>query len=155
LDVVGLSGPLWELYRRALADLPDEGLSPRCAGLLGAPADADALAELVRLRWQAAARAQQWDVIGADLEGLRECLPASERAAWAEVWGAALDQLVWSDLKAARGLAARCFQALGEIGSDSPRVTEARKRQNILRDLAAGWRKLRSEPEVPPPLLDL
>jgi hypothetical protein len=34
-------------------------------------------------------------------------------------------------------------------------VTEIRKRQNVLRDLAAGWRALRPEPEVPPPLLAL
>lgn len=155
LGAGGLSGPPWELYRRALAGDADEPLSPRCARLFGAPAEPDALAELALARWLAAGPAQRWEVIGADLQVLGERLPASERAAWARVWGGALDQLVWSDAKAARALAARCFQALGEVYSDAPEVTEARKRVNILRDLAAGWRKLRSEPEVPPPLLAL
>ncbi len=151
----GLSGPLWELYRRALADDADEGRSRRCARLLEAPADPDALVELALARWLSAARARQWDVLSADLAVLRERLPATERWAWARLWAGALDHLVWSDDKAARELAGRCQQWLGEIVADPPQVTEVRKRQQRLRDLAADWRKLRPEPEVPPPLLAL
>jgi len=150
-----LSGPLWELYRRVLADDADEALSRHCAGLLDLPAEPDALVELALVRWQAAVRAQQWDVLTGDLQALRERLPASERLAWARLWSGALDQLTWSDAKAARNLASRCFQSLGEVLSDSPQVTEVRKRQHLLRDLAAGWRSLRPELEAPPPLLAL
>jgi hypothetical protein len=155
LGAVGLSGPLWELYRRALADDPNEALSPRCGRLFGAPAEPDGLVELALSRWPAAGRAQRWDVMTADLEALRERMPRSAWAAWARVWAGALDQLVWSDAKPARGLAASCFESISEIPSDAPPVTEARKRVNIVRDLAAAWRKLRPEPEVPPPLLAL
>jgi hypothetical protein len=151
----GLSGAQWELYRRALAEDDEEGRSPRCAGLLEAPAEPEALVDLALARWRSAARGQQWDVLTADLQVLRERLPASERLAWARLWAGALDHLVWSDAKAARQLAGRCSQALGEIRADPPQVKEVRKRQQQLRDLAAGWRALRPEPEVPPPLLAL
>jgi hypothetical protein len=143
------------LYRRALTDDADEGLSPRCARLLGAAAEAEPLAELARLRWLAAGRAQRWEVLSADLQGLRERLPPSERVAWALVWSAALDQLVWSDAKAAQDLAAHCFHSLRALQSVSSRVEELQRRANHLRDLAAAWRRLRPEPEVPPPLLAL
>jgi hypothetical protein len=150
-----LSGPLWELYRRALADDPEEALSRRCTDLFEAHAEVDALVELVRLRWLAAGRAQQWEVIAGDLKLLRDVLPAEERVAWALVWSAGLDQLVWSDAKAARELAAQCFQSLRTAQSVAPQMEEQKQRAERLRDLAAGWRALRPEPEAPPPLLVL
>jgi hypothetical protein len=153
LGAGGLSGPLWELYRRALAG--EEALSPRCARLFEAADEADALVELARLRWLAAARAQRWDVPAADLRTLRQRLPASERLAWARLWSAALDHLVWSDLTPARDLAGECLYALRSLQSVLPEVEQLQRRAVRLRDLAAGWRRLRPEPEVPPALLAL
>ncbi len=151
----GFAGASWELYRRALASEAEEALSPRCARLYVATADPNALVELARLRWLAAARAQRWDVPGADLKVLHEQLPASERVSWARLWGAALDHLVWSDASAARELAGQCLYSLRSLQSVQPEVGNLQQRAIRLRDLAAGWRRLRSEPEVPPPLLAL
>ncbi len=155
LHAGGLAGPLWELYRRALGGEAEEGLSPRCARLFDAAADADALIDLTRLRWLAAGRAQRWDVPGADLKVLRERLPASERGAWARVWAGALDHLMWSDAPAARDLAGQCLHSLRSLQSVLPEVGDLQQRAIRLRDLAASWRRLRPEPEVPPPLLAL
>jgi hypothetical protein len=155
LHAVGVGGSLWELYRRLLAEDAHEALSPRCAELLAVPAEPDHLVEVVQLRWRAAADAQRWDIISSDLDVLRQHLPAANTGVWARVWAAALDHLIWSDEKVPRKLGAHCYQAQGEIPSDHFAVAEARKHANSLRDLAAGWRKLRSEPDVPPPLLAL
>jgi hypothetical protein len=155
LKAGGLSGPLWELYRRKLAGEGEEALSRRCARLFEAEAESGPLVELARLRWLAAARAQRWDVPAADLQALREGLPASERVAWARVWSAALDHLVWSDAPAARELAGQCLHSLRSLQSVAAEVGELQKRAMRLRDLAGVWRRLRSEPEVPPPLLAL
>ncbi len=152
---VGLGGPLWELYRRVLEDDPDEALSPRCAGLFGVPIEPERLVELAQARWLSAGQARRWDIIRDDLDTLRERLPASKSDLWARIWSAALDQLIWSDEKVPRRLAADCYQAQGEILSSQAEVAQTRKQVNSLRDLAAGWRKLRSEPDVPPPLLAL
>jgi hypothetical protein len=155
LEAGGLSGPVWELYRRALAADGEEALSPRCARLLGKPADSGELVELARFRWLAAARAQRWDVPAADLQALRETLPASERVAWARVWSAAYDHLAWSDASAAHALAGQCLHSLRSLQSVAAEVGELQQRAIRLRDLAAAWRRLRPEPEVPPALLAL
>jgi hypothetical protein len=155
LNVGGLSGPLWELYRRALAGEGEEAFSPRCARLFESADEPDGLVELATLRWLAAARAQRWDVPAADLRTLRERLPASERLAWARLWSAALDHLVWSDVPAARELAGECLYSLRSLQSVLSGVEQLQRRAVRLRDLAAGWRRLRPEPEVPPPLLAL
>jgi hypothetical protein len=155
LSAGGLAGPLWELYRRALAGEAEEALSPRCARLFDAAAEPDTLVELGRLRWLAAARAQRWDVPAADLQRLRACLPPSERVAWARAWSAAYDHLAWADAPAAVTLAGQCLYSLRSLQSVAPEVEELQQRGVRLRDLAAGWRRLRPEPEVPPPLLAL
>jgi hypothetical protein len=155
LHAVGVGGSLWELYRRVVAEDAHEALSPRCAELLAVPAESDHLVELVQLRWRAAGDARRWNIVSSDLDVLRERSPAANAGAWARVWSVALDHLIWSDEKVPRKLAAHCYQAQGEIPSDQFAVAEARKHANSLRDLAAGWRKLRSEPDVPPPLLAL
>jgi hypothetical protein len=155
LQARGLSGPLWELYGRALAVDDGEALSDRPARLFQVPAEPGRLAELARLRWRAVARRERWDIISADLEMLRRWLPPSERVAWALVWSAGLDQLMWSDAPAARDLTSHCVQSLRTLQSVSSQVEELQRRANHLRDLSAAWRRLRSEPEVPPPLLVL
>ena len=52
LQKCGLSGPLWELYRRALAEDAEEAQSQRCARLFGSGAGPDALIDLVQYRWR-------------------------------------------------------------------------------------------------------
>jgi hypothetical protein len=155
LEACGLSGPLWELYQRVLAEDAEEALSPRCARLLRSASEADPLVELARQRWLAAARAQRWDVPAADLAALRESLPASERVAWARLWSAAHDHLVWGDAPAAHSLAGQCLYSLRSLQSVAAEVDELQKRAVRLRDMAAGWRRLCSEPAVPPALLVL
>lgn len=153
LEAFGLSGPLWELYRRELDD-GEVALAPHCARLFGA-AESEGVVELARLRWLAAARARRWDVLSADLAALREALPASERVAWARLWSAALDHLTWADVPAAHTLAGQCLYSLRSLQSVAAEVDELQKRGVRLRDLGAGWRKLCAEPAVPPALLAL
>jgi len=155
LQACGLGGPLWALYSRLLAEDDAEALSGRCARLYEVPTDAARLLELTRLRWLAAARVQRWEVVAADLAELRQRLPASARLAWAQVWSAALDQLLWSDAKTAQTLASQCSQSLSGLQSVAPEVEELQRRAVRLRDLAAAWRRLRPEPDVPAPLLAL
>jgi hypothetical protein len=141
------TGPLRELYRREMADRPEEVLRAQAAKLLHLPLRPGLLADLAEWRWQAAARLGRWDVLASDLEVLRELVADAAEETWGRLLFAALDHLAWAQDEGARQLADRCRREVSQLPPLDPQWTYRLDRLDILQELSAGWRLM--EQRVP------
>jgi hypothetical protein len=155
LRATGLTGPLRELYRREIEANPAEALTPRYASLLDEPCGPGELTDLVEWRWQAAGRLQDGDVIGRDLQFLRERMLRHGEEAWVRLLLAAMDQLAWTRVKAGRELMKRCDQEIERFEHLFTRLGSELDRLDMLREVAAGWQELKPGSGAPPDLVKL
>src|SRR5262249_9183684 len=109
LPTAGLSGPLWELLRREIAENPAEALSERCTLMLRQPAGAGRLADLAECRWHAAGRLGRWQVMDDDLECLHGRLAIDDQDTWVRLLVSAAEQLLAMPGQGPRDLAKECL----------------------------------------------
>jgi len=143
LRIGGLSGPLAELYRRELADHPEEGLSERCAELLECEAEPAPLADLVEARWGAAGRLEQFESISEDLERLRARLNPAAEETWGRLVLSAINEMCWSTSPEMQTLAGAFWAELDELPHLHTPLRYAMDRTETIRSVAEGWNLLR------------
>jgi hypothetical protein len=155
LQMGGLSGPLAELYRRELDDHPHEGLSQRCSELLDGEAAPARVADLVEARWRAAARLDQFELIGEDLERLRPRLHAAAEEIWGRLLLTAINEMCWSCSPEIQALADAIWLEVDDLSHLHTRLRHSLDRTETIRSVAAGWILLRGARGVPSELLQL
>ena len=95
LRIGGLAAPMRELYRRFVADHPEESLSERLHAAAGDAGVRANLASLIEWRRQAAGRLGKTDVIERDLSVLGPAILKDDEATWVRLLLFAADELAW------------------------------------------------------------
>lgn len=138
----GLSGRLLELYRRELAREPDEAYSERFGQLLESPATPLRLAELLAMRWQAAAALMRIERIKNELDWARQRIAAQDPAAWGRLLVAAIEYLAWEDGLDVSARVDACRRELDAASLDHQALAHELDRCDFLFQLVAHWRQL-------------
>ena len=146
LSCDGFSGPAVSLYTRELERRSEEALHARLVELLEKTTDAPALAILLQMRWQAAARLGRWQVIADDAQRLREVLSDHDEITWAGQLFTAIDQLAWFDDPAAKQSVDGFIGELHSMQHLHFSLSYSFDRLDLLTHLSAGWRKLVADP---------
>lgn len=145
LQANGLSGPLRELYRREVADDPNEGTSARCGRLLDLELAAPAVADLIEWRWQAAGRLGHWWIIAEDLERLRPKLLRDDEEIWARLLFSAVEQLTAMQDPKATLLIRQTLDEVKQFEHLQSRLADALDRHEFLLEVSRGLQVLRQE----------
>lgn len=146
-----LGGPLWELYRREIAENPAEAFSDRCNRLLRQSTQGGRIAELAEWRFQAASRLGRWQAIDDDLEILHDCLAIDEPEAWVRLLISAAELLAAMPGDGARALLLECQRQIEHYGQLQTRLAESLDRLEFTMEVGSALRK--RPPDVVPPLL--
>jgi hypothetical protein len=155
LRTTGLTGGLRELYRREIMDDPREAASERCGALLQLPVRAGVLADFAEWRWQAVVRVECWSLIGIDLPKLRPRIVAEDEETWIRLLMTAVEQLIALPDAGALELAQECWHEVGQLHHLHQRAADTLDRLEVLMEVAAGWRLLLEDKQVPAQLLRL
>lgn len=147
-------GTLHALYWGEIDRDPVEAISNRYTELLLSMEQVDRLVDMAQRRWRAAALTK-WSLIGADLESLRPRLERESASTWLQLLLMAVDELAWIDELDATQTFDKYAGEINRLGA--VRVTDFDKlaRFDILRELAAGFRRAAGNPLVPQALLTL
>jgi hypothetical protein len=149
LPAAGLAGPLWELYRREIAENPAEALSERCTRLLRQPAGAGRLGDLAECRWHAAGRLGRWQVMDDDLEFLHGRLGMDDQDTWVRLLVSAAEQLLAMPGQGPRDLAKECLIQIEHF--DQLQLRGGLDQLEFYREVAAELHKLPPWPQSPVP----
>lgn len=155
LTASGLGGALRELYRRELADNPEEAFSARSEKLLDLPVNPTLLAELADWRLQAAGRLSRWQAIADDLARLRPRFVPDGDEAWVRLLLTAADQLALCLDPEGFKLLMQCKDEIAKFEYLGDRIADELDRFEFNMGMAMHWRKLRKMDKVPRPLLEV
>lgn len=151
----GASGPLRELYRRELLERPGEAISERSTQLVRSQSNPGTLVDLLIVRWRAAARLRQHQVIGQDLEALRPHWESADGETWLRLLLAALDELAWR-VEAAEGSSFEQYgNEVNRMATLKPSQFDVLARFDMLRDLSLNFRRLDDFSNLSPELREL
>jgi hypothetical protein len=149
------TGPLRELYRRELAENPENAGDDAAACLLLHLASSTHLLDLANWRWLAAARLDRWDWIIDDVAALRERLSEADPERWVRLLMSAVDYLAWGLTKAAREHTALYCEEAHQHEDLHLRLSNEFDRMEHLQHFAAKWHSLDNAGELPDVLADL
>jgi hypothetical protein len=142
----GLTGPLWELYRREIMDNPEEAISERCTELLrratGSGQSAGQLTDLAELRWQAATRLGNWKIIDTDMDLLHDRLARDDVEAWVRLVISAAEKLGGQQGSEAQNLVKNCQAEINRYPELHTRLGDAMDRLEQQLHAAAALDKL-------------
>lgn len=155
LRSAGLGGPCRELYRRYLANHPEEALSARCGSLLEVVAAPILLGQLVEWRWLAAGKLRKWSIIATDLETVGPRLAREDEDTYARLLLFAIDELAWFNEEAARRVLHGCCAEIEKLEHLHGRLGESFARLDFLLELARAWRQVQFEDARWRPILNL
>jgi hypothetical protein len=147
----GLGGPLWELYRREIAEEPAEAFSERANRLMQQRAQNARLAELAEWRFQAAARLGRWQPIDDDLEILHDRLAIDEPETWVQLLISAAELLAAMPGDGPRALLQECQKQIEHFGQLQTRLAASLDRMEFNVEVGAALRKLPPWPHSPVP----
>jgi hypothetical protein len=147
----GLGGPLWELYRREIAEEPAEAFSERGNRLMRQPTQTARLAELAEWRFQAAARLGRWQPIDDDLEILHERLAIDEPETWVQLLISAAELLAAMPGDGPRALLQECQKQIEHFGQLHTRLAANLDRMEFNIEVGAALGKLPPWPHSPVP----
>lgn len=152
-----LTGPLWELYRREIQENPEEAITERCTDLLQQAAGSGQLTDLVELRWQAAARLGNWQIIDDDMETLHERLANSDPDAWIRLVISAAEKFAFQEGTEPQNLIKNCQAEINRYPELHTRMADEIDRLELHLDAAAALHKLEKGPRSfqPPGLIRL
>jgi hypothetical protein len=150
----GLSGPLRELYREQVADIPAEALSERYEQLLSDSVPPALLADLIDWRIQAAARLGRLDVLEADLSKLQR-FDIGEEQLWLRLLFSLADHAAWAGLEEKMQLLSACRREIARHEHLASGLGHLFDRFDLLVEAAEGWLRLWLQAHVPPPFLRL
>jgi hypothetical protein len=148
----GCTGPLRELYREEVADIPNEAWSDRYDRLLACDLAPDRLAELAEWRWRAGVRLECWPELTADIAALRPRLLPTEETAWVRLLFVLVEELAWSLDDNAAALLGECLREVEQHAHLAHRHGFDFSRLDFLRSVRQGWQALQSR-RVPGVLL--
>jgi hypothetical protein len=145
----GWSGPVAELVRREVRADPELGLGTGYRTLVDESLRPGLVLAVLEWRWQAAARVGRGEQLPADVEGLRARVRDEGDEAWARLLARAVNYLSWMEDEPSAAAAARYNQEIDTLNHVHARLQEEMDHLEALRELAAGWRRLRMHPQSP------
>lgn len=156
LRATRLTGPLRELYRRAVRANPEEALSGRFADLLNVPARPADLAELMDWRMRAAFQLGQYHFIPEELERLRGRVAREDDESWARLLLTAIHCLAWRRKGKYFGRLIKDYgHEIDGLIHLHNRLAHDLDQLDFLLEAVAGWEKLRWSPNIWRSLLGL
>jgi len=145
----GFTGPLRELYRRELAENPEQVGDDSATDLLLHLAGSSGVLDLAGWRWLAAARLKCWDWIIADVEALRDLVSRDSPERWVCLLASAVDFLAWGRTRAARRKTARYCAEAQSYEELQLRLGREFDRLEHCQMLAEAWHSLKDAGELP------
>ena len=142
LEQTKLGGRLLELYRREVLRDPNEALMPRFWNLLSVEAPLGRYADLLAMRWQAAAMLERFDVMREDLDWARQHIAVRDSISWARLLTAAIDYLAWHEERESQFASGACRRELESAEFDHNAIAGDLDRCDFLAKLVESWRKL-------------
>lgn len=144
----GLTGPLWELYRREIMENPEEAISERCTELLRQAAGSGQLTDLVEHRWQSAAQLGNWQIIDDDMDLLHGRIARDDPEAWIRLVISAAEKLAVQPGPGPQNLVKNCQTEINRYPELHTRLAEAMDQMEHRLDAAAALRKLENHPSA-------
>jgi hypothetical protein len=148
LQRCGVRGRILEAYMQEFEADPREAVSERFTEILRRPLPLSLRMELAARRWRQAGRLSRWDVVAADLEALRPEVRNEVPDTWGMLLLDAVEALVWQDEPAAVALLQTCRREAEQVGEGVPSLYESFARCDFLFELAADWRKMRTNSKL-------
>jgi hypothetical protein len=143
-----LTGPLAELYHQFVRWFPREAFSERFEGVLKIEAAPNRLAEVLSWRWQEAFQLDRWGTVGDDMALYRSRIQPYDEDGWVQLLMQVIDAAAWSDNGQAAGLYKAASEEMQEHGHLSIRNPHWFDRCEMLKNIAPGWHKAHSSPQI-------